>query len=71
MLSACCAIHQSLALHLLTLLFHCADWPEAQHELTDGQFGAMQFHADPAMGVLQAGQGTDIALSFAPTAQHR
>ena len=56
---------------LLALCSGCAEWPDAQHELTDGQFGAMQFHAEPAMGVLGAGQGTDISLSFAPIAQHR
>ena len=43
----------------------------AQHELTDGRFGAMQFHAEPAVGILEAGAETDVRLSFAPGSQHR
>lgn len=58
--------------------FHCSKehWfhagpQDAQHELTDGQFGAMQFHAAPAVGILEAGSETDMTLSFAPDSPHR
>ena len=44
---------------------------QAQHELTDGKFAAMQFHAEPAVGVLQAGAAADITLTFAPDSLHR
>ena len=48
-----------------------AEPQRAQHELTDGRFGAMQFHAEPAVGILEAGAETDMTLSFAPESQHR
>lgn len=44
---------------------------QAQHELTDGKFAAMQFHAEPAVGVLEAGAAADITLTFAPDSLHR
>ncbi|KAL0048861.1 hypothetical protein WJX82_001204 [Trebouxia sp. C0006] len=43
----------------------------AQHEMTDGRFGAMQFHVEPAVGILEAGAAADIALAFCPDSQHR
>ena len=39
--------------------------------MTDGRFGAMQFHAEPAVGILEAGAAADITLSFCPESQHR
>ncbi len=39
--------------------------------MTDGRFGAMQFHAEPAVGILEAGATADIALAFSPDSQHR
>lgn len=50
---------------------HDAGPQHAQHELTDGRFGAMQFHIEPAVGVLEADSETDITLSFAPDSQDR
>ena len=53
-------------------IFECHAGPQhAQHELTDGRFGAMQFHVQPAVGVLEAGSETDMTISFAPDFQHR
>lgn len=48
-----------------------AEWPKAKHELTDGAFGAMQFRAEPATGVLLPGEEANVTLTFAPAAQHR
>ena len=39
--------------------------------MTDGRFGAMQFHVEPAVGILEAGAAADIALAFCPDSQHR
>ena len=57
--------------HSFSQCFCAAEWPEAQRELTDGPFGAMQFRAEPATGVLEAGQEADFSLTFSPAAQHR
>ena len=62
----------SVELTLLKLkLFFSAGSLHAQRELADGQFGAMQFHVEPAVGILEAESATDIIWSFTPGSQYR